>query len=64
MIADKCQDCGAERPSWLGSSHYETDHMRKEHHVLKCRDGRSPEEFFSTWYPPYYTSRRNHWPVS
>lgn len=48
-IAETCPDCGAERPSWLGSSHRTKNYDTMQRHVKVCEDGESPEEYFASW---------------
>ena len=50
-IAETCPDCGAERPSWLGSSHHTKNYRTMERHVPMCHDGRSPAQVFEEWKP-------------
>lgn len=46
QIAETCPDCGAERPSWLGSSHRTHDYFAKRFHIRLCEDGATPEDLF------------------
>lgn len=55
-ISEVCPHCGAERLSWLGSSHYKRDWSGDRYDVPWCEDGRSPEQAWQDSRLPYMSS--------
>lgn len=47
QFAETCPDCGAGRPSWLGSSHHTHDYFAKRFHIRICEDGKTPDDLFA-----------------
>lgn len=50
VISEVCPHCGAERPDWLGSSHFRYCYLHRAHDRYCCQ-GESAEHFFDNWWP-------------
>jgi len=60
-ISETCPECGAERLSYMGGSHFR---QKYGHNTRVCCDGLSPDEAWQGQYYSTWMGRPRHWPVS